>query len=119
MHYRETVVWSKAMEVAREVYGLVERLPREELFGVRSQITRSAVSVPCNIAEGWTRESKKEKKQFLAIAQGSLAELETLLTLCEQMRWFNEADTGSARSGIDQVSRILTTLRQRLRSRSE
>ncbi len=116
MHYRETVVWNKAMEVARGVYVLAGALPREELFGVRSQMTRAAVSVPCNIAEGWTRESKKEKRQFLAIAQGSLAELETLLTLCEQLNWFSIEATGSVREGIDQVSRMLTTLRRQLRS---
>ena len=68
MHYRQTVVWSKAMEVACEIYRLVARLPKEEMYGMRSQITRAAVSVPSNIAEGWTRESKREKSQFLSIA---------------------------------------------------
>lgn len=57
---------------------------------MRSQITRAAVSIPANIAEGWTRESDREKMQFLAITQGSLAETETLLTLCEQIGWFPE-----------------------------
>lgn len=58
MHYRQTVVWSKAMEVACEIYRWVARLPKEEMYGMRSQITRAAVSVPSNIAEGWTRESR-------------------------------------------------------------
>jgi four helix bundle protein len=87
MHYRELRVWQRAMEAAREVYRLVARLPREETYGMRSQITRAVVSVPANIAEGWTRESTKEKTQFLAVAHGSLAETETLLTLCEQLGW--------------------------------
>lgn len=116
MHYRETVVWNKAMEIVRGIYGLVGALPKEEVFGVRSQMTRSAVSVPCNVAEGWTRESKKEKRQFLAIAHGSLAELETLLTVCEQMGWFSMDETGCVRESIDQVSRMLTSLRRQLRS---
>ncbi|MBK1617164.1 hypothetical protein CKO42_01600 [Lamprobacter modestohalophilus] len=90
MHYREAIVWQKAMLAAREVYRLVPRLPREETYGMRSQITRAAVSIPANIAEGWTGESDREKMQFLAIAQGSLAETETLLTLCEQIGWFPE-----------------------------
>ncbi|WP_149196330.1 four helix bundle protein [Luteimonas suaedae] len=116
MHYRKTVVWSKAMEVAQETYRLVPLLPREETYGVRSQMTRAVVSVPCNIAEGWTRESKKEKAQFLAIAQGSAAELETLLTLCEQLGWFPEPSTARLRQQLDEVSRMLTTLRRRSRN---
>ncbi|MCK6554326.1 four helix bundle protein [Candidatus Binatia bacterium] len=115
MHYRDTIVWQKAMEAAREVYRLAPGLPREETYGMRSQITRAAVSIPANIAEGWTRESNKEKAQFLAIAQGSLAEAETLLTLCEQVAWFPEAETTRLRGLLDEVSRMLTTLRRRFR----
>ena len=116
MHYRELIVWQKAMNAAREVYRLVPRLPREETYGMRSQITRAAVSVPANIAEGWTRESDKDKAHFLAIAQGSLAETETLLTLCEQLAWFPEQETQTLRSLLDEVSRMLTTLRRNRRA---
>lgn len=114
-HYRELIVWQKAMELAREVYRLVPRLPKEETYGMRSQITRAAVSIPANIAEGWTRESDKEKAQFLAIAQGSLAEAETLLTLCEQIGWFPASETNLLRNLLDEVSRMLTTLRRKFR----
>ncbi|MEA1050801.1 four helix bundle protein [Lamprobacter modestohalophilus] len=103
------------MLAAREVYRLALRLPREETYGMRSQITRAAVSIPANIAEGWTRESGREKMQFLAIAQGSLAETETLLTLCEQIGWFPEQETLSLRGLLDETSRILTTLRRKHR----
>ena len=103
MHYRETVVWRKAMEAAREVYGM------------RSQITRAVVSIPANVAEGWTRESDKEKAQFLAIAQGSLAETETLLTLCEDLTWFPRAETQALRGLLEEVSRMLTTMRRNRR----
>ena len=88
MNYRRAVVWSKAMEIAREVYRLSPRLPNEERYGMRSQITRAAVSIPANIAEGWSRETMRDKAQFFAIAQGSLAETETLLTLCEDFAGF-------------------------------
>jgi four helix bundle protein len=85
LHYRQLVVWRKAMDLSKHVYRLTVHLPREETYGIRSQITRAAISIPANIAEGWARESERERAQFLAIAQGSLAETETLVTLCEEM----------------------------------
>ena len=115
MHYRETTVWQKAMSVAREVYRLAPLLPREETYGMRSQITRAAVSVPANIAEGWTREGVREKAQFLAIAQGSLAETETLLTLCEDLGWFPKPETARLRGLLDEVSRMMTVMRRNRR----
>ena len=115
MHYRETILWQKAMAIAREVYRLAPMLPREETYGMRAQITRAAVSIPANIAEGWTRESDREKAQFLSVAHGSLAETETLVTLCEQVEWFPEAETPLLRALLDEVSRMLTTMRRKRR----
>ncbi len=82
---------------------------------MRSQLTRAAVSVPANIAEGWIRESSRDKAQFLAIAQGSLAEVETLLTLCEDLAWFPKEETVVVRKLLDEVSRMLTSMRRRRR----
>lgn len=104
------------MDAARETYHLTPRLPSTETYGMRSQITRAAVSMPANIAEGWTRETVKDKAHFLAIAQGSLAETETLLTLCEDLGWFPHSETQTLRGLLDEVSRILTTLRRKMRS---
>ncbi len=118
MHYRETILWQKAMDAARETYRLTPRLPGTENYGMRSQITRAAVSMPANIAEGWTRETVKDKAHFLAIAQGSLAEAETLLTLCEDLGWFPRDETQTLRGLLDEVSRILTTMRRNLRSKA-
>ncbi len=119
LHYRELVVWQKAMDLAQAIYLLTPKLPREETYGMRSQLTRAVVSIPANIAEGWTRESRNEKAQFLAIAQGSLAEAETLLTLCERINWFQEQETLLARGLMDEISRILTTMRRKLREERE
>lgn len=116
MHYRKLVVWEKAMELARRVYGVAPLLPREEVYGLRSQMTRAAVSVPSNIAEGWTRETVRERRHFLSVAQGSLAELETQLTLCEQLGWFPTSETIEVRGVMDEVSRMLTALRRKARS---
>ena len=116
MYYRQTILWQKAMEAARETYRLTPRLPGTENYGMRSQITRAAVSMPANIAEGWTRETVKDKAHFLAIAQGSMAETETLLTLCEDLGWFPQSETQKLRGLLDEVSRILTTMRRKMRS---
>ena len=115
MHYRETILWRKSMCVALEVYGLTPRLPREETYGMRAQITRAAVSIPSNVAEGWTRDTARDKARFLAIAQGSLVETETLLTLCEDLGWFPAPETRNLRSLLDEVSRMLTMMRRRRR----
>jgi four helix bundle protein len=108
-------LWQKAVEATRELYRLVPKLPKEETYGMRAQITRAAVSVPTNIAEGWTRETNRDKANFLAIAQGSVAEMETLLTLCEDLGWFPKSETVRLRQLLDEVSRILTAMRRRRR----
>jgi four helix bundle protein len=115
MHYRQTILWNKAMEAVREAYKLRPLLPKEETYGMRAQLTRALVSVPANIAEGWSRETTKDKAHFLAIAQGSLAEAETLLSLCEDLGWFPSNRTGKLRSLLDETSRILTTMRRKHR----
>ncbi len=116
MHYRDLIVWQKAMACTREVYRLVPLLPREETYGMRSQLTRAAVSIPANIAEGWTRESTREKAQFLAIAQGPLAETETLLTLCGDFGWFPSDQTVHLHAVLEEVGRMLTVMRRKNRA---
>jgi four helix bundle protein len=116
VHYRELTVWQKAMGAAKEIYRLAPLLPREETYGMRSQITRAAVSIPANIAEGWTRESRREKAQFLSIAQGSLAETETFLTLCEEIGWFPVSETQALHALLVEVGKMLTRLRQQFRT---
>lgn len=118
MSYRQAVVWQKSMGIAREVYGLTPGLPSEERYGMRSQITRAAVSIPANVAEGWSRETRKDKAHFFTIAQGSLAETETLLTLCEDFGWFSRDRTEPLRGLLEEVSRMLTTLRRQGRQPS-
>ncbi|HEX8521570.1 MAG TPA: four helix bundle protein [Tepidisphaeraceae bacterium] len=80
-NYRELDVWKKSMDLVEQVYELTKALPREERYGLISQIQRAAVSIPANIAEGYGRAHRAEYLQHLAIARGSLFELETLLTL--------------------------------------
>lgn len=75
--FKDLVVWQKSYQLTREVYTLTKGFPDEERYGLTQQMRRAAVAIPSNIAEGYGRQSSKEYKQFLAIAFGSLCELET------------------------------------------
>ncbi len=83
--YRDLIVWQEAMEIARLTYLLTRGFPREEAFGLTSQLRRAASSIPANTAEGFGRAQRKVFIQFLRIAQGSLKELETHLILASQV----------------------------------
>ena len=83
--YRDLIVWKEAMDIAESVYLLTRAFPRDELFGMTSQMRRSAASIPANIAEGFGRAQRRSFVQFLRIAQGSLKELETHAALCERV----------------------------------
>jgi four helix bundle protein len=82
--YRELIAWQKAMALAKQVYAATQGFPREEMFGLKAQLRRAAVSIPSNIAEGQARLSGKDFQHFLRTTKGSLAEVETQLQLsCE------------------------------------
>ena len=113
--YRELIVWQKSMSLAEKVYRCTPQLPREETFGLRSQLTRAAVSIPANIAEGQARHGTGEFLHFLGIARGSLAELETLLTLCGRLAYFPPNSVAELLSNCEEVGKLLTGLVQSLR----
>jgi len=81
-NFRNLLIWKKAIEITTDIYTFSVSLPIEEKFGIRSQITRAAVSMPSNIAEGCSRRSDKEYAHYLEISLGSSFELETQLTIC-------------------------------------
>ena len=83
--YKDLLVWQKAMDFAESVYRMTQSFPRDEVYGLTSQIRRSAVSIPSNIAEGSSRGGKKEFIQFLTIARGSASEVETQLMLAKRI----------------------------------
>jgi four helix bundle protein len=91
--FRDLLIWQKGMEIVKVVYKISQKLPKEELFALTSQIRRSAVSIPSNIAEGRSRSTRKDFAQFLHIALGSLAELETQLYLIEDIYSVKYRDT--------------------------
>jgi len=102
------------MDLAAQVYPLTARFPKEELYGLTSQIRRSAVSIPSNIAEGAARHSRKEFIQFLHIASGSVAELETQLLLAIRMGFIS---SGSIISHVEEVRKLLLGLLRSLKKK--
>jgi four helix bundle protein len=113
--HRDLFVWQKAMDLVVEVYRLTDHFPRAEQYGLVSQMTRAAVSVPANIAEGSGRGgSRREYSHFLGIARGSLMETETLLELAVRLRYVDEKDATRLFALIDEVSRMLSSIRSRL-----
>ncbi|WP_299253722.1 four helix bundle protein [uncultured Aquimarina sp.] len=88
--YQELRIWDKAMNLVEQVYSLMMLLPEEEKFGLVSQVKRSSVSIPSNIAEGAGRNSSKEFIRFLSIANGSTTELETQLILIVRLKFVSE-----------------------------
>ena len=118
MDYSDSVLWERSMQLAERAVALARRLPPEERFGMRSQITRSATSVPSNIAEGWVRDSWKDKVRFLSIAHGSLAELNTQLILCRRVRWLAPEHVDGTLKLANEIARMLTTLKQNWRRHS-
>ncbi len=108
--YKELVVWQKSMALVTEVYAATARFPREELFGLTSQLRRSAVSVPSNIAEGQGRATKGEFIQFLAHARGSLFELETQVLIAGELSYLSSEFQGRLMEKVQEAARILNGL---------
>ena len=95
-----------------EVYGLAARLPAHELYGLTSQLRRAAVSVPANIAEGHARGSAKDFANFLSIANGSLAEVDTLLEFALRLDYITPQEVGQLSEKISATGKMLTNLRR-------
>jgi len=90
--YKRLIVWEKADQLAKEIYIRTRCFPKEELYGLTSQLRRAGLSVPTNIVEGCARKSRKELQQFLNIALGSLVETEYLLKFVFDMKFFEQND---------------------------
>jgi len=112
--YRDLRVWQKGMELARFVYTITQPLPAEEKFGLVAQMRRAAVSVPSNIAEGQARKSTAEFIHFISVAEGSVAELDTQLTLCVELGFCAPAKAGPALEMITELKKMLNALRRSL-----
>jgi len=105
--YRDLEVWQKGIKLAKNIYEITENFPAREIYGISNQLRRSAVSVASNIAEGQARHSKKEFKYFLGISLGSLAELETLLTIALEINYLSEMNFSNLLTSTDEITRMI------------
>jgi four helix bundle protein len=113
--FKDLKIWQKGIEIVKDIYKLTKKFPREELYGLASQMRRSSVSLPSNIAEGFKRYHNKEYKQFLYIALGSSAELETQLIISEELKYINNEDAKGVYEKLDHLSRMITSLMRKLK----
>jgi four helix bundle protein len=107
-------VWQRSVDLALECYKLSGELPREEKFALTSQIRRAATSVPSNIAEGYGRWNARDFARFLAIASGSLRELETHLIIANRLGYLSDVSTQSTFRTIDELAKMLYRMRLRV-----
>lgn len=112
--HRDLQVWQKAMDLAEEVYRLTARFPTSETYRLVTQLTRAAASVQANIAAGNARRSRRDYANFISIAKGSLMETETFLMLAVRLRYVSGETAGPAFALTTDISKMLTSLRNRL-----
>ena len=113
--FRNLKVWSKAHELSILIYKKTSTFPRDEIYGLTSQMRRAAVSVGANIAEGCGRRSDGEMQRFLQIARGSASELEYHLLLAKDLGFLSLADFGGLEEQIFEIQRMLASLSARVR----
>jgi four helix bundle protein len=108
--YKDLVAWQKAMELVTATYRASSNFPKDELFGLTSQLRRAAVSIPSNIAEGQGRLSEKEFRYFLGQSRGSLMEVETQLQIAQNLGYLKDGDLPDLLHRCAEVGRILNGL---------
>jgi four helix bundle protein len=116
-HYRDLVVWQRAIDLVPRIYSVARTLPPEERYALGDQLRRAAISIPANIAEGQARQHQKEFLQHLTIARGSLAEIDTLLILTRRLDYVDQSVFDSLTLDLEQVSKPLHGLIAHLKDR--
>ncbi len=116
-NFKDLLVWQKGMDIAKMIYELTFAFPKEERFGLVSQMRRAAVSIPSNIAEGQARHTTGEFVQFISHAEGSLAELETQLRLAVELKFLSREGSASLFHSMDEERKMLNALRRTLTAR--
>jgi four helix bundle protein len=116
--FRDLRVWQAGMDLVVDVYRITQSFPSEEIYGLTSQMRRAAVSIPSNVAEGHTREHSREFLNFLSIAQGSLAELQTQVEIAGRLAYLTPEETAAALEQAASLARQLYALRNAVARRA-
>jgi four helix bundle protein len=115
--FRNLLVWQKSIDLVTKMYSSTQKFPKEELFGLTSQIRRSAVSIPSNIAEGYGRDSNKEYLRFLNVSIGSLFELQTQIEIAKNIMYLNEKDFNNLYENSREIERMLVSFIKKIKER--
>jgi four helix bundle protein len=117
--FRELKAWQLGMDLTEKVYLLTDSFPKSEIYGLSSQIRRCAVSIPSNLAEGHGRTSAKEFLQFIAIAYGSICELETQILLSHRLKYLDQSNLETVSVLLTETSKTIRGLQKAIRERVE
>jgi len=113
--HKDLIVWQKSMELVKEVYIATSQFPKDEMYGLASQMQRAAVAIPSNIAEGYMRGHRKEYAQFLSISLGSAAELETQVLICTTIHKFVHINFTKIQLLLDEVLKMLFVMTNKIK----
>ena len=116
--HKDLIVWQKGIQLCKVVYGATEKFPKEEIYGITSQMRRAAVSIPSNIAEGRSRNTTKDFLHFLSIALGSASELETQIEIAKELSFLSERKYIEISGLLTEVSKMTMGLMKKLDSKN-
>jgi four helix bundle protein len=115
--FRDLLIWQKSMSLVTEIYQLTNSFPKEEIYGLTSQIRRSAISIPSNIAEGYGRDGNKDYLKFLNVSISSLFEMQTQLEIAYNLKYINEIQFNKINEVSKEVERMLGSFIRKIRER--
>jgi len=113
--FRQLRIWKKGISIVKKIYLITAKFPKEELYGLTSQMRRSAISIPSNVAEGFKKFHSKEYRQFLHITLGSAAELETQVVIAAELKLIDGEDFEYFSEELDHISKMITLLKNKLK----
>ena len=115
--FKDLIAWQKSFAFSVRMYEVSQRFPREERYGLTAQLRRAAVSIPSNIAEGYSRDTTRDYIRFLWMARGSMGECETQLLICKQLRLASAEEIDGLLRDVSEINRILSALIKSLKKK--